>query len=71
MIARGLVIGFAGDSLQQDPDSYRVLAETWAETGTFGFVDEGTEKPRATAFRPPLYPWLLGWFVELFGDSFV
>lgn len=69
MIARGLVIGFAGDSLQQDPDSYRVLAETWAETGTFGFVDEGTEKPRATAFRPPLYPWLLGWFVDSNGLS--
>lgn len=63
MLVRGVVIGFAGDSLQQDPDSYRVLAETWAENGTFGFLDEGTEEPRPTAFRPPLYPWLLSWFV--------
>ncbi|MEM7558817.1 MAG: hypothetical protein AAF394_06810, partial [Planctomycetota bacterium] len=69
VIARGVVIGFAGDSLQQDPDSYRVLAETWAETGTFGFLDEGTEEPRPTAFRPPLYPWLLSWFVGADGLS--
>ena len=69
MIARGVVIAFAGNSLQQDPDSYRELAEIWAETGTFGFLDEGVEEPRPTAFRPPLYPWLLSWFVGADGLS--
>ena len=71
MIARGVFMGFAGESLQQDPDSYRVLAETWAETGIFGFLDEGAEEPRPTAFRPPLYPWLLSWFVDADGLSLV
>jgi hypothetical protein len=45
-----------------DPDGYRLLAETLASTGVFGIpTDEGPVDP--TAFRPPLYPWVISWFV--------
>ncbi len=49
--------------LQDDPDAYRSLAENWARHGTFGLASaEGIVSP--TAYRPPLYPWLLSWFVD-------
>lgn len=49
-------------SLEQDPDSYVLLAENLANTGVYGFVQpDGTIKP--TAFRPAFFPWLLSWFV--------
>lgn len=56
-----LVVLWAGyEDLSTDPDDYRVLAENWASTGTFGFLgDDGAGRP--TAFRPPLYPWMLSW----------
>jgi hypothetical protein len=51
------------DSLSLDPDAYHALARTWQDTGTFGRINtEGTAVP--TAFRPPLYPWLLSWFAS-------
>lgn len=54
-------IGPLGD-LQGDPDSYQWIAETLAKTGIFAVTSaEGTVEP--TAFRPPLYPWLLSWLV--------
>ncbi|MEO1614253.1 MAG: hypothetical protein AAFV88_00300 [Planctomycetota bacterium] len=41
-----------------DPDAYRAIAITIASENVFGLLGEaGT--PRSTAFRPPLYPWLL------------
>ncbi len=50
------------DSLDADPDAYRQIAVSLSQTGTFGLVDaQGIAHP--TAFRPPLYPWLLSWFV--------
>lgn len=50
-------------ALQQDIDGYAPLAVNLAESGTFGFRDQdGFVKP--TAFRPPLYPWLLSWIVQ-------
>ncbi len=69
LLVRGLVLlvslagyGPFGD-LSDDPDSYRLIAETLAEQGTFGIPGEGgTVDP--TAFRPPLYPWLLSWLVR-------
>jgi hypothetical protein len=49
--------------LDQDPDAYRVLAENWAQHGTFGLRNAaGQAVP--TAYRPPLYPWLLSWIVD-------
>ncbi len=50
------------EDLSLDPDAYRRLAEAWTQSGTFGLTDEvGISHP--TAFRPPLYPWLLHWLV--------
>lgn len=47
-------------SLLADRDAYRRLAQTLYETGTFGILDPQGH-PMATAYRPPLYPWLLSW----------
>lgn len=66
LVVRGVVAGLAvtGDGplgwLGGDPDAYRLIAETLATTGTFGIpvVGNGVDP---TAFRPPLYPWLLSW----------
>ncbi|WP_146595420.1 hypothetical protein [Novipirellula galeiformis] len=74
VIVRGAVILVNLDQFAQDPDAYRVIAETLSETGTFG-LPTANELPaasdtnvhpigttaRATAFRPPLYPYLLSW----------
>ncbi len=48
-------------SLTVDTDAYLRLAANWSISGVFGFEDtDGVVTP--TAFRPPLYPWLLSWF---------
>ncbi|MEM8733513.1 MAG: hypothetical protein AAGG44_04805 [Planctomycetota bacterium] len=51
-----------------DPDSYGRLALNLARSGVYGFGDEANgnldTSVKATAFRPPLYPWLLSWFVS-------
>lgn len=59
-VLRMAVIGIDLPSLEADPDAYRGLAERWAATGTFGRLSE-TGTMVATAYRPPLYPWLLSW----------
>jgi hypothetical protein len=60
-VIRLLALIATPDRFEQDTDAYWVLAKSWNETGTFGLVQlDGTPKP--TAFRPPLYPWLLSWF---------
>jgi len=46
-------VGATSDSLTADPDGYRRLAENLRQHGVFG----NGHVP--TAFRPPLYPWLL------------
>lgn len=56
------------DSLNMDPDAYRALATTWQETGTYGRNDL-TGTPVPTAYRPPLYPWILSWFPETLGGE--
>lgn len=58
---RAVVLWFGAADMNSDPDSYARIATTLAKTGTFGF--EGESGPSPTAFRPPLYPWLLSWFV--------
>ena len=47
-------------SLLADRDAYRRLAQSLYATGTFGVLDPQGQ-PVATAYRPPLYPWLLSW----------
>ncbi len=46
-----------------DPDAYLALAEQWYRCGVFAQPGgDGIAEPKPTAFRPPLYPWLLSWF---------
>lgn len=51
------------DVFVADPDAYRVLAETLDRFGVLGVPSSDGIHARATAFRPPLYPWLLSWLV--------
>ena len=62
ILVRGGVAWLSYGDLAADPDSYSRLAITWAKSGTFGF--EGEQGVTPTAFRPPLYPWLLSWCVD-------
>lgn len=56
------VITASSDSFREDPDAYRSLATTWARTGVYGLMGtDGEAVP--TAYRPPLYPWMLSWLV--------
>ncbi|QEG00854.1 hypothetical protein Mal15_49300 [Stieleria maiorica] len=58
LVIRGLAIWLDSDAFLADPDAYRVIAETLGRSGVFGLTgSDGV--PRAIAFRPPLYPWLL------------
>ncbi len=67
LAVRGGVVLSNLDQFAQDPDAYRVIAETLSETGVFGLPaasDSGADAVRSakpTAFRPPLYPYLLSW----------
>ena len=60
---RMAVITASPDSFREDPDAYRSLATTWAQTGVYGLMGtDGEAVP--TAYRPPLYPWMLSWMVK-------
>ncbi len=66
-VVRAAMLWFTTDSLAADPDAYRRIACCLAETDVFGLLDSGpatklTAQP--TAFRPPLYPWLLSFLVS-------
>ena len=60
LILRGVVSLWSFPQLESDPDAYRALAENLSSTGVYGLVGADGQ-PRATAFRPPLYPYLLSW----------
>ena len=62
-LVASVAIVLSTKSLQQDPDAYAQLAVTLAETGTLG-VKDADAVVHPTAYRPPLYPWLLSWFVS-------
>lgn len=61
-ILRSATVWQGWNSLRDDPDAYGQLAVSLANSGTYGFQVEAHEV-RPTAFRPPLYPWLLSWLV--------
>jgi hypothetical protein len=66
VLACALAGWWPGGAFAEDPDSYRRIAIALADSGTFGIPSEsGDVDP--TAFRPPLYPWLLSWMVR--GDQ--
>ncbi|GAB5403293.1 MAG: glycosyltransferase family 39 protein [Aureliella sp.] len=47
-------------NLLVDTDSYLRLAVNLSQSGVYGFEDT-TGRVTPSAFRPPLYPWLLSW----------
>jgi 4-amino-4-deoxy-L-arabinose transferase-like glycosyltransferase len=53
LAVRGVVVALAPDSLDNDPDGYRYLAENLLHRGIFGYGQV------SSAYRPPLYPLLL------------
>lgn len=61
------VVGF--ERLKNDPDSYRQLAETLAQTGVYARPDPVDGKLYPTAYRPPLYPLVLAGFATAEGVS--
>ncbi len=71
-LIRGLALAATSDSLSADPDAYRRLAQCLAKHGTFGLetFDAATKVTSSspTAFRPPLYPWLLSWICDPNGE---
>jgi len=67
VLVRGGLLLVESDHMRADPDAYRSIAETLAETGVFG-TTAASGDPVATAFRPPLYPWLLSWMVSSAGQ---
>jgi 4-amino-4-deoxy-L-arabinose transferase-like glycosyltransferase len=62
LVIRTLVAWLGFGDLSGDPDAYARLARNLAISGTYGFESFGNEFA-PTAFRPPLYPWLLSWLV--------
>jgi len=64
VIVRGFVLWVQFDHFEQDPDAYAKIAETIQTHQTFGLtVPEAPDSVNPTAFRPPLYPFLLSFFV--------
>ena len=64
LLLRGMVCYARFDNFVDDPDRYAAIATTIHDSGVFGIqLDSGGQKP--TAFRPPLYPYLLSLFSRL------
>jgi hypothetical protein len=70
-VVRGAALFVNQSQLTADPDAYREIARGLTVCKTFGIVsfDPTTRLATAspTAFRPPLYPWLLSWFTNADG----
>ena len=60
VLVRGAVGVVSMDRLESDPDAYRAIAQTLGQHGVFGLTTPSGEVV-STAFRPPLYPYLLSW----------
>lgn len=60
LLVRGGVIFSSLEQLDADPDAYRVIAESISQHNVFGLPRDG-QPPKPTAYRPPLYPYLLSW----------
>ena len=58
LLVRGAVCFRGTDQFSSDPDAYQAIAETLGATGVFGLTAASGETV-PTAFRPPLYPFLL------------
>ena len=61
LLVRGCVCFGNLSRYSADPDAYRAIAIALDTSGTYGL--EGADGTvHATAYRPPLYPYLLSWF---------
>lgn len=65
LVVRGSVLVALGDHLRDDPDAYREIAANILQHGIYGLSHGNAVTP--TAFRPPLYPFLLA--LASLGDS--
>ena len=63
-VVRGGVLWFGQAALQDDPDAYARLATNWARFGVMGVESADGAQVSPSAFRPPLYPWLLSWLAR-------
>jgi 4-amino-4-deoxy-L-arabinose transferase-like glycosyltransferase len=67
---RGGTIVATHARLQADPDAYRQIAQGWLATGVMTLdvpLDQAEvrlQHATPTAYRPPLYPWLLTWLAR-------
>ena len=60
LVVRAGALWIGQADLRDDPDAYARLATNLSRTGIFGFdAPDGAVQP--TAYRPPLYPWMLSW----------
>jgi hypothetical protein len=57
LMVRGGALFALCDKLADDPDAYREIAENVLRHGVFGLGKDG--QPTPTAYRPPLYPFVL------------
>jgi Dolichyl-phosphate-mannose-protein mannosyltransferase len=64
-VLRAAVLWIGADRLEDDRDHYRRIAERIVAGD--GFADPNTGSP--TAYRPPLYPWLLAALIFCGGGS--
>jgi hypothetical protein len=62
LILRVAVLFLSSDAFLNDPDAYRSLAVGLKTSGIYGNSVDPPIQP--TAFRPPLYPWLLSFGVN-------
>lgn len=67
LVLRLIVVVLMFSGLEADPDSYRRIAKGLHATGVYGTIDpQGNGIP--TAYRPPMYPWILSFFQGLSND---
>ncbi len=69
LVVRGSALWFGQAALQDDPDAYQRLATNWASVGVMGVESADGTRVSPSAFRPPLYPWLLNWLVRPISDD--
>ena len=63
LFVRGTIAYSSLELYESDPDAYRAIAVSISEHGVFGPYSEGLPS-RPTAFRPPLYPFLLSFLTS-------
>jgi hypothetical protein len=63
LLIRGYVCFRDVGQYEADPDAYGAIARTLAQSGVFGLT-ASTGETIPTAFRPPLYPYVLSWLVR-------